>query len=320
MKYKGAVLPSVGHIVNRINYYAEPFSKKENVPLWRIYIDFAFSFLMTGCGAMDYFLYDFYFLNSAGKRKFMTVKQRFAFDYKHNSEAGIETLLDKEKTLKLFEKYIERDWCGCEFHNKKADYESFLKKHNKGIIKPQRGMGGVGVKIVDLRSYTPKQLYKECKKENAIIEEIVVQHSKMNSMYAGAVNTIRILTVRGVLIGAALRIGAGGGNVDNAHAGGIFTEIDLHTGVIICDAMNHKGEKFVLHPDTKTVIPGFRIPCWNECVELVKETSKLVPEITLIGWDIAISETGPTIIEVNHMPGLELVQAPAKHGIRKMIR
>lgn len=320
MKYKGTPIPTAGHIIKRINHYAKPFSKNNNIPIWKIYVSYIIAFLMTGCGAMDYFLYDFYFLNNIGRQQFMTVKQRVSFDSNNNSMDGIDKLSNKEKALVLFYKYINRDWCGCEYHNHKSNYENFLKKHDKGIIKPQRGMGGSGIEIIDLKSFSPHDLYILCKKKKAVVEEIVIQHDAMEKMYPFAINTIRILTVKGNVIGAALRIGAGGGLIDNAHAGGIFTEVDIKSGVCICNAINHAGDSYITHPDTGTVIPGFQIPQWNKCITLVKEAATLIPEVSLVGWDIAVSETGPVIIEVNHMPGLELIQAPAKHGIRPLIK
>ena len=43
---------------------------------------------------------------------------------------------------------------------------------------------------------------------------------------------------------------------------------------------------------------------FNEAVELVKKAAKVVPEIGYIGWDVAISENGPIIIEGNCFPGV----------------
>lgn len=46
----------------------------------------------------------------------------------------------------------------------------------------------------------------------------------------------------------------------------------------------------------------------------------LISKVPLAGWGIAVFVIGPVILEVNHINGLELIQAPAKHGIRPLIK
>ena len=53
------------------------------------------------------------------------------------------------------------------------------------------------------------------------------------------------------------------------------------------------------HPETNCEIKGFRIPYWQEVINLVKESSKVVPEVETIGWDIAITPNGPELVEGN---------------------
>ena len=43
---------------------------------------------------------------------------------------------------------------------------------------------------------------------------------------------------------------------------------------------------------------------FKEAVEMVKEAAKVVPEIGYVGWDIAIGEKEPIMIEGNCYPGV----------------
>ena len=266
-------------------------------------------------------MYGFYDLNSHWKKKFLTVKQRVLYDYKKNTPKGVDTVLNKEKALVRFAPFINREWCGQQYHNSEKEYELFEQKHDEAIVKPIGAMGGSGVHIVNISALrkNDKILYQYCKENKMLVEEIIRQHEKMNLMYAECINTIRVVTVDGDCIGACLRIGTGGSEIDNAHAGGIFAEVDKVTGIVISKAMNYKMQRFIKHPDTATIIPGFEIPEWDKVLLLVKEASKLIPEVSLVGWDIAISAYGPTIVEVNHMPGMELIQAPNHNGVRYLI-
>ena len=41
---------------------------------------------------------------------------------------------------------------------------------------------------------------------------------------------------------------------------------------------------------------------------LVKRAALTVPELGYIGWDVAVTEKGPVIIEANHFPGHDIYQ------------
>lgn len=160
----------------------------------------------------------------------------------------------------------------------------------------------------------------ECiEKEDAVIEELIIQHEKMNRLYPKAINTIRIVTMNGNIIGASLRMGVGDAVVDNVKAGGIFCEIDPVYGIVTSYAINNYGERFIEHPDTKTVILGFSIPHWDSVLDIINKAASLTQGVPLVGWDIAITPTGATIVEVNTHPGLYSIQGPNRRGIKELI-
>ena len=61
---------------------------------------------------------------------------------------------------------------------------------------------------------------------------------------------------------------------------------------------------------------GVQIPFWEEICALCKEASQALPCLRVVGWDVAILSDGRLeLIEGNHSPGMNIVQAPAKHGV-----
>ena len=56
------------------------------------------------------------------------------------------------------------------------------------------------------------------------------------------------------------------------------------------------------------VFGGYRVGMITEVVALAKRCAALFPQTMLVGWDIAISENGPLVIEGNSSPGLTNVQ------------
>ncbi len=55
----------------------------------------------------------------------------------------------------------------------------------------------------------------------------------------------------------------------------------------------------IAHPDTGVVFDGFRLPFWSEAMELVKTGQRCFPNLRTLGWDVALTENGPVIIEAN---------------------
>ena len=57
------------------------------------------------------------------------------------------------------------------------------------------------------------------------------------------------------------------------------------------------------HPETGVSIDGFRIPFWQEAVELARDAHLRFDSFGYLGWDVAITPTGPKIIEANAWVG-----------------
>lgn len=315
---KNGQLPSFTYMFKRIWEYAGQYSREYGVSKIYLFVDYFRCALIYGCSGIDYFLYRFFELKGKAKWRFVTDRYEEAYESAHTDSEQNTITEDKEKSLVCFEQYMKRDWCGLEYNNSEENYNRFYEKQSKGIIKPLFGMGGNGIEIVNLqeRFESGDALREYCVKNKLLIEELIPQHEELNRIYPNAINTIRMVTLKGKLIGAALRMGVGEANVDNAHSGGIFAEVDVNEGIVVGQAMRYTNEHFIRHPSTGTIIPGFKIPYWDECKAMVEEASKLVPAVYLIGWDVAVTPDGPTFVEVNTHPGLELVQAPNGHGLK----
>ena len=187
-------------------------------------------------------------------------------------------------------------------------------------MKPMTGSGGHGIHIVNCAELDGG-LYDYCKRKNAVAEELIVQHPVLSQIYSHSVNTIRVFTYNTKVIGAVLRIGQGGAKIDNASSGGIFAPIDITTGIVTSGAFDFNlSEVLVVHPDTKKPIPGICIPYWGKCKTMVEATSTLLEGLPLIGWDVAITENGPILVEANCEPEIPLLQIPAKYGIRNILK
>lgn len=193
-------------------------------------------------------------------------------------------------------------------HYNIVDVQSIINaalRTEKGcIIKPSilsEGGKGIAFWMIDEPIETLVQIISQ--KTDCIIEELIIQHDSLQSLYSESVNSIRILTwnrgqeVR--TLSAIVRMGINGNRLDNASQGGIFCGINWD-GSLKEFAYDTNGKDYSKHPQG-SVFKGHTIHNFSGCVELVK---RLAPRFSgyskLTSWDIAIDKSGnPVIIEVN---------------------
>ncbi len=143
-----------------------------------------------------------------------------------------------------------------------------------------------------------------------IVEQCIHQTAQMEAINASSVNTVRFMTLLypdgSVKIPATfIKIGRVGRCVDNAGAGGnVDACIDTETG-IMQDAIRFDGWEHITeidnHPDSNQPINGVQIENWQEICEKVKTFQQAFPFVKAAGWDIALTNQGPFIVEVNDM-------------------
>jgi len=176
------------------------------------------------------------------------------------------------------------------------------------FIKPLSLFGGKGCFKIN-KETIQKDIIKNAislLENNCIHEEVVVQHDAINKIHPHCINTIRIETYidqEGTIhnLSGLMRFGLGNSVIDNSHAGGFFVGIDLKTGVL--NKFGHQfsefgGGKLTKHPDSDFVFDGFKLPYFKEICNLTIKATTYLPD-RYIGWDIAISDKGPIIIEAN---------------------
>ena len=136
-----------------------------------------------------------------------------------------------------------------------------------------------------------------------VMQERLVCHESIRAIYAGSVNTFRLISYRWkddiLFLPSIMRIGRGGNHVDNAHAGGVFIAVD-DDGTLHRQAFSEFRETFERHPDTGLVYEGHRIPPFPAVKEAARRMHEIVPQLGVVNWDFTIDRTGePVLIEAN---------------------
>lgn len=185
----------------------------------------------------------------------------------------------------------------------------FQKSDLKSIfIKPLSLFGGEGCFKVNKSTLHEdlKKNYISLLENDCIHEEVIIQHAAINKIHSDCINSIRIETYIDKVgtihnLSGLMRFGVGNNVIDNSHAGGFFVSINLETGIL--GNIGHQfaefgGGELIKHPDSNFIFEGFKLPFFKEICDLTIKATTYLPD-RYIGWDIAISEKGPVIIEAN---------------------
>ena len=286
---------------------AKAISKKTKKNTFMIIIDMIRCGIKYQAGYYDYQEFEFYNLNKEERKTYLTRGKNNEIVKKFNDRTSFHKFEDKAEFNSIFNKYLKRNWMVLNDNNY-SDFEKFLKDNKAIIVKPIDDEGGNGVeKFVYSDDLNCKELYdKLVSNGQLLIEECIKQHEDMNVLYDKSVNTMRMFTFykngESFFLQAVLKIG-NGGVVDNFSSGGMYTYVS-DAGDVYVEAIDKNDNIYHTHTISNHKIVGFKVPMFNEAIDLVKEAAKVIPEVAYVGWDIAISESGPVIVEGNCFPGV----------------
>ena len=138
---------------------------------------------------------------------------------------------------------------------------------------------------------------------NFVIQERIKPHQTFAELYAHSINTLRVISYRcGEKIYIApiiMRIGQGGGVVDNAHAGGMFIGV-TDDGKLMPEAFTEYQKRYRKHPDTGIVFDGYQLPKVQRIKECAQKMHMRTPMLDFISWDFTLDEQGEIVlIEAN---------------------
>jgi hypothetical protein len=290
----------------------------------RIILDSVISVFRYNISIKDYFCFRFFELNETKRCNWAGTGFMYEYQLKMNPKPAREVLEDKLKFLKHFQSFVKREYAFLtEMQRDRSIAERVLSNYSERLVlKGSHGQVGEEVEIISCRDFTSETLVNFMKlKKYDLLEEYVVQHPALMTLSPSGLNTVRIFTQlhdsRVEFLGARLRVSVNS-PVDNMAAGNIAAPIDIDSGVVNGPGVYSDITKpeVSVHPVTGIPIEGFSIPHW----ELVKEISRKAAlhntENRSIGWDIAITQEGPELIEGNHNWCKLLWQMPIKQGLK----
>ncbi len=194
------------------------------------------------------------------------------------------------------------------------------------IVKPIDGVYGHGVtRLVaddgmflcdDGERRTAERVYEWVEQtsdfSSYLVQERVWPHAELAHLSGtDSLQTVRMVTYvatnGSVTIGnCQLRVIVGASLTDNYHGGrtgNLICDIPLASGLVSrCYGSADGGWRLAevaRHPRTGIAFAGFRLPCWDDACRLVRDAAVAFLPLRTIGWDVAITDREPLLIEGN---------------------
>ena len=154
------------------------------------------------------------------------------------------------------------------------------------------------------------EAYPECEYDvplrTFLVEKRLQQHPALTELASETLCCARLVTVTALsgrveLLETAIKLQQDPSGVDNVIQGSVAVQVDRETGVLGTGLLSTDGfhDRRRCFPGTDREFTGFQLPMWKEAVELVKSAAAAFPEAHSVGWDIALTQDGPYIIEGN---------------------
>lgn len=294
----------------KLNKLSHDIAERNNKSVLYVKFDMIKNFIRYGIGYTDYLKGDYINLTKEQKKTFVTTKSFYKLLSYLNNPKYDACMSDKLVFNKIFNKYLGREWIDIRVTSL-DEFKVFLKGKKTIFAKPPTDFGGHGIQKITVKEIKDvEKLYEELKKKKLnLIEDGLVQHEELNKINPYAVNSFRIVTLvkdgKAYILNNALRI-----NVDDNPAIGCQDAyMRLNEQGIICSrVIDDVANVYEEHPIAKIKFNTVKVPYVKEAFKMALEAALVVPEVRYVGWDFAITENGPVIMEGNEYPSYGLVQ------------
>lgn len=297
---------NMGRITKTIQMVQSQNPKRSKIG---IFFNMAYNMPRYQLNFVDYRKSNFINLNKEDKKKIIGMPEYKKVIKYLNNPAYTSIFLDKILFNKVFQDYIGRQYLDLR-KSSVEEFEKFIKGKKTFFVKKHNSFGGDGVEKIINKDLDINKLYKKLlKNKQYLVEETIIEHPLVHKINDAAVNNVRIVTLlkdgKVHIICKCLRVSDGKEEAISCHD--IMMSLDNH-GKIISRTFDDDFNEYLEHPTTHFVFKNAQIPYMEEILEMAKKAALEVPEVRWVGWDFAVTEKGPIIIEGNFFPSYGLDQ------------
>lgn len=162
-----------------------------------------------------------------------------------------------------------------------------------------------------------RRLQERSRQGEFLVSPSLINHPALAGLALGTLSTLRIVTCRDEsdkpeTVAVAMRCPRrAGAVVDNFHAGGLAAMVDRRSGRLSAATdmgLSRDSAWHDCHPVSRAPIDGFTVPFFAEAKALAEAGHRALGDRVVVGWDVAILADGPTLIEANSFPDLDIIQ------------
>lgn len=220
-------------------------------------------------------------------------------------------------------RHKDRAFPGAVSLRSKEDVERFLREEAKYPIfgKPTDKMCSLGVANIQSYDATDDSIVTK-RGQRVPVSEFAQQvetfaeggylfqtrmspHPEIVKVVGDQISTVRMFVLvdeQGpLLLRAAWKIPSGESVADNFwRSGNMLGGLDVETGEVlrVLRRTENSTEQVESHPKTGTSFKGLRFPHWKEMCETVMRGAAALPSCHFQGWDVALTDRGPVLVEV----------------------
>lgn len=160
--------------------------------------------------------------------------------------------------------------------------------------------------------------------DSTVFQELVRPHPDTRRVCGDRLSTIRVLVLLGadgpILHRVVWRVPVGHNMVDNfshGRLGNLLGAVDPSDGSVtrVIGGTGLAMREVVQHPDTGCAFQGMRLPDWEAVKDTCRRASAVMSGMRIQNWDVALSDRGPLLMEVNFRGDLDLTQMAGGIGV-----
>lgn len=158
------------------------------------------------------------------------------------------------------------------------------------------------------------------KRRHTLVQECLSNHPDIARFSTGSLCTFRATTYRdgqssAKLLSLTFKMARTGSDVDNLHAGGLVAAVDAATGLLGPGTSDPADGPQSHHPDTGELIDGGQLTTHRDVIELALRAHESLDVPWSVGWDVAMTPSGPVLVEGNTGWGIVNYQMPRAVGL-----
>jgi Sugar-transfer associated ATP-grasp len=143
------------------------------------------------------------------------------------------------------------------------------------------------------------------RKQGYLLQEMLRPHSEVAALCGPRVSTVRLIVLledgAPAVFHALWKIPVGANPADNFwRPGNLLAALDADGCVTrVIQGTGADQTELDRHPDTEQPLIGAMLPDWTALIGLCLKAAKALPGLRMQAWDIALTDRGPVLVEVN---------------------